>query len=134
MKNRIPWTACIFTFLLVSCVSKSEYEALERQNKQLKQELEALRLEQRQREEQERLALIKHRSDEEALKLIKDFYEFYNADMIYRKPKVRRLSSNQFVISLEECVKKGGFSDQDFFWHSRVLNLTINSDDTYKMD
>lgn len=134
MKNRIPRVAFLFTLLLLSCVPKSDYEALERENAQLIQELETLRLEKSQREEQERLALIRHRSEDEALKLIKDYYEFYNADMIYRKPKVRRLSSSQFVISLEECVKKGDFSDQDFFWHSRVISLTINSDDTYKIN
>lgn len=120
--------------ILTSCVPKSDYDQLKAENERLREEVESLQSEKREREEQERLESLKQHSEEEALRLIKDYYEFYNANMIYRKPKVRRVSSNVFKISLEECTKKGGFSDQDFFWHSRVINLTINSDGTYNVN
>lgn len=118
----------------MSCVSKSAYDSLEMENQQLKQEIETLQMAKREQEKKERLTLLKQHTEEEALKLIKDYYNFYYANMIYRKPKVRRVSSSKFVVSLEECPKKGGFSEQDFYWNSRVLNLTINGDGTYDVN
>ena len=126
---------------LTSCVPKSEYDELKTDNEQLrdelaelKPELDELRREQNEREERERQ--ISAHSEADALKLIKDYYEFYNANMIYRKPKVRRdiSAANKFIVSLEECVKKGGFSEDNFFWHSKVLTLTINIDGTYRVE
>ncbi|MFH4963692.1 hypothetical protein V8G69_01695 [Gaetbulibacter sp. M235] len=69
--------------------------------------------------------------DSDALNYLKDHYEFYDSDKIYRNPKLRRIDSNQFVISLEECDKK--FSDREFFWTSVVKELIVNNDKTYTL-
>lgn len=83
-------------------------------------------------------------SEEKALECIDDYYSFYHADYIYYKAETRRVSSNVFYVSLQERFKEkddhviGGkffFSDTDhsFFWHSKVLILTINSSTKYRV-
>lgn len=118
--------------ILTSCVPKSDYDQLQKENSRLREEVESLRAEKSEREEKERLDNLRQHSEDEALKLLKDYYEFYNANFVYRRPKIRRLSNNRFVISLEECIKE--FRDIEFHWHSKVVNLTINSDGTYNIN
>ena len=128
----------IFTLLLfiTSCVSKSNYEKLKKENDSLKIELsnveqqyESLLEEKRQAEiEKNRKPYI---TENKARTYLKDYYEFYNSDMKYRNAVFRRIDDNVFKISLEECTKKGGFSDNDFFWSSSVRTLTVNNDGTY---
>lgn len=138
---------------LVSCmVPKTDYDALKTESEQLKMqneqlnadldqlktEYDKLRLDyetlQREKiEAQERALRTSLHTEGEALRLLKDYYDFYNADMQYRNARVRRLSNNSFVISLEECSKKGPFSDDEFFWHSVNLTITINNDGTYNI-
>ena len=122
----------------VACASQSDYENLKAENEQLLIQLEKLKIEnlelkQSIEELQEKKDLESMYSEEDALKFIKDYYEFYKADLIYRKPRVRKVNSNTFIISLEENTKKGNFKNNDFFWTSKVLTLVINNDGTYKV-
>jgi len=141
--NWLFYLLIITAFALTSCVSKSDYEKLKQENqaltieaKQLNVRIDNLTIEnnelleyKNEQEEKKRIASL--HTDEEALSLVKDYYEFYNADNIYRNPKVRRVSENVFRISLEECTKKGGFSDNSFFWRSTVIRLTIHENGEY---
>lgn len=80
--------------------------------------------------------------EEKALYCLSDYYSFYNANYIYQKAVIRRVSNNVFYISLQERQKEsddiviGGefFSSQQdhtFFWHAKVLALTITSSTKY---
>jgi hypothetical protein len=88
-------------------------------------------------------------SEEKALELIADYYEFYNADEKYENPVVRRISNNVFYVKVEYC--NGGDDicfDQrsvrnengttefiqvknEHFWDSKVLILKIQSSTKY---
>lgn len=140
--------------LFSSClVPKSEYDGLESKNEILVSDNERLKF------DNERLKLFIQRqnrildsldnekdliarkkletslhSENEALRLIEDYYTFYDANMVYRNPQVRRIGDNKFSVSLQECTNKDGYKEDDFFWHSRVLTLTINNDGTYKVN
>lgn len=69
--------------------------------------------------------------DSDALSYLKDYYEFYDSDKLYRYPKLRRVESNRYIISLEECDKR--FSKDEFFWKSVVKELIVNNDKTYTL-
>ena len=69
--------------------------------------------------------------EEKALSCVFDYYAFYNADYSFRKAEVRRVSNNVFYISLQECINKKEFRENDFFWRSKVLVLTITSSTKY---
>lgn len=131
---------------MFGCVSQSDYDKVKEQNGNLRNRIKVLETKlsnveynYQQLLEEKRLAEIernkkKYRNESEALSTLKDYYEFYNADQIYRNPKVRRVDNNTFRISLEECPKKGGFSSSNFFWHSKVVTLVINNDGTYSIN
>jgi hypothetical protein len=80
-------------------------------------------------------------TEEKALELIADYYEFYNADEEYDNPVVRQISNNVFYVKVQYC--DGGKetcyeSDdndetvkRDFFWSSKVLVLKIQSSTKY---
>lgn len=69
-------------------------------------------------------------SEEKALEFVNDNYYFYDANTVYRNPKLRRVSNNVFIVSVEECMKS--FQDDgDFFWRSVVYTLTIKSNTKY---
>jgi hypothetical protein len=51
--------------------------------------------------------------------------------LIYRKPKVRKVDSNVFMISLQENINKPEFSRNNFFWESKVKKLTIYENGKY---
>ena len=69
--------------------------------------------------------------EEKALSCVYDYYAFYNADYTFRNAEVRRVSNNVFYISLQECTNKKEFRENDFFWRSKVLVLTITSSTKY---
>lgn len=119
----------LFSTLAISCVPKSDYDDLKRENDQLIKELDELREEKI--KEQESLDL--HYTEERALKLIEDYYDFYNANKVYRNPRVRKVSNNKFVISLEET-SKAFSSAHSNFWTARVFTLTINRNGTYNIE
>ena len=115
--------------MLNACVSKSDYEKLEKEKNDLANKLEELY-------EEKRLAEIEKNkkpyvSESQALEYIKDNYTFYQKDMLYRNVQLRRISDNSFKVSIEECTKKGQFSNDDFFWFSNIRTLTVYSDGTY---
>ena len=88
-------------------------------------------------------------SEDKALELIADYYEFYNADEKYENPVVRRISNNVFYVKVEYC--NGGNDicfDQktvrnedgttefvqvrsEHFWDSKVLVLKIQTSTKY---
>lgn len=121
---------------LNSCVPKSDYEKLKEEKNKLELQLEETKKEYNQLLEEKRQAEIeKNRipyiSEEQAMKYIKDNYAFYEKDMKYRNVQLRRIADNSFRVSLEECTKKGDFSNDDFFWHSNVRTLTVHKNGKY---
>lgn len=126
----------IITITLIGCVSKSEYEKLEKELEKTKQELtyikgqyEVLLEEKRQAEiERNRKPYI---SEAQALQYIKDNYDFYEKDMLYRNVQLRRIDDNSFRVSLETCTKKGSFSNDNFFWFSTVRTLIVYNNGKY---
>ena len=80
-------------------------------------------------------------SEEKALELIADYYEFYNADEEYDNPVVRRISNNVFYVKVEYCNGgkdtcyesdyNGGTKKHEFFWSSKALVLKIQSSTKY---
>jgi len=125
-------TAILITLAtLASCgVSQSEYDELKSENKRLKTTIQKLESENL---EAMRRAASRH-TEAEALKCLKDYYEFYNPNFAYRKPKVRRVNENTFQISLQTCINKQPFLSDNFHWSSEVLTLKINDDGTYKVN
>ena len=132
------------SFLMIGCVSQSDYDKVKEENKNLKNSVEQLETKLSNIEydynkliEEKRLAEIernkkKYRTEVEALSTLKDYYEFYNANEVYRRPKVRRVDNNTFRISLEECPKV--FKHIEFHWNSSVKTLVINNDGTYNVN
>lgn len=140
------------------CVNKSDYETLEKENRQLKTEIEDLRqkvfgLEHNLKEKQyrnnlnrssiqnknsksinETIDTSKHFDESEALNLVQDYYDFYNADFAFKNPRVRRMTNNKFRISLKECINKEPFLSDDFHWSSVNYILTINNNGKYTMN
>ena len=131
MKYKIFLIVLILS-ILNSCVSKSDYEDIKSENKILKEELQRVKEELSNiRIEYELLIKEKREAEAErnkkpfiteakALKYIKDNYDFYEKEMRYRNIKLRRVDDNEFRVSVEECNRR--FSDDDFFWNSRVRN------------
>lgn len=114
-----------FILCFISCgVPQSDYDDLKSENESLKRQLNELNAP---KEE------IVH-TETEALKHLKDYYEFYNNDFAYRRPKLRRINANTFVISLQTCINKKPFLNDDFHWNSQVLTMKINDDGTYKVN
>ena len=97
-------------------------------------------------------------TDEQVLKYIDDYYSFYNADEEYCCPSIRKISNNVFYIKVDVCTKSFAYKDEnvyegitdpntgetkmqikrikvknDFFWHSKVLVLTIKSNGNYSV-
>jgi len=128
---RKTFVAIILVVSSISCVPKSEYDKIKNENDELKSEIQKYELEIK--KEAERLEELIH-SEDEALKLLEDYYDFYNSNMKYRNPKIRRTSNNTFQISVQECLKKTGYCNNESFWNSKVLKLTINEDGTYRME
>ena len=134
------------TVLFFGCVSQSEYDKLQEENKKLKEKnsiqfariaLLTSELDELEREK-EKAQIEKNRikwySDDQALNYVKDYYEFYNTDNKFRNVKIRRVTDNEFRVSLEECTKKASFSNDDFFWNARVYRLTIDNKGKYDMN
>ena len=144
--------------IFFGCVNKSDYETLEKENRQLKTEIEDLRqkvfgLEHNLKEKQyrnnlnrssiqnknsksinETIDTSKHFDESEALNLVQDYYDFYNADFAFKNPRVRRMTNNKFRISLKECINKEPFLSDDFHWSSVNYILTINNNGKYTMN
>lgn len=129
----------ILLFVIISCVPKADYEKLENENNDLRQELSDVKQQYEILFEEKRQAEIeKNRkpyiSETKARELLKDYYRFYNNGWSYRNPVFRRLDNNSFKISLEVCVNKEQFINNEFFWNSEVRTLTVNNDGTYVME
>lgn len=129
---------------VVSCVSKSEYEKLENDNRKLEAEnnqleykLSSLRLEyyqvksdydnmvEAQRKEDIEKNSKKYVSEADAVNHVNDYYDFYNSDISHRNIKLRRTGNNSFVISIEEAY------DFTNIWSNKMYTLIVNNDNTY---
>jgi predicted nuclease with TOPRIM domain len=137
MKTKIISFSTIL--ILTGCgIPKEEHEKIKHELETLKTEVETLKnenstleYEKEQLEEKKRIAST--HTENEALKLLEDYYEFYNSNFAYRSPKVRRENENTFVISLEQCVNKEPFLSNDFHWSSKVVTLEIFEDGKYEV-
>lgn len=78
--------------------------------------------------------VTKKYTESEAYQFLSDYFEYYKPDELYRNPRFRRVSNNVFNVALEMCSKKGDFKDDEFFWHSYVVRLTILSNQKYKLE
>ncbi len=109
------------TILLVGCVSQSEYDKLQEENTRLKQEIEKIKVGIEKNN-------IKWYSKDQAMNYLKDYYEFYQTDLKFKNAKIRRISDNEFLISLKECLK-----DIDYCY-AKVWTLTIDNKGNYTMN
>lgn len=128
--------------LLIGCDSQKDYSKLKKENKELLNRIEELEtslalieaeyeklVEEKQIAEAE--AMRNYHPESEAIRLLEDYYAFYNANMVYRNPNIRRVNNNTFKISLEECQKR--LRDFEMYWNSSVKTLVINNDGTYQI-
>lgn len=101
---------------------------------------------------------VKKYTEEQALEYIADWYQFYNADEEYCCPSVRRISNNVFYVKVEYANKNVAYKEvthynyttdtetgeiksnptyklekNEFFWSSKVLILTIQSNGKYSV-
>jgi hypothetical protein len=144
--------------IFFGCVNKSDYEIIEKENRELKSEIENLRLKvnelennlnKKQNRNNSSISSIQNKNsksinesidnskyfdESEALNLVQDYYDFYNADFAYKNPRVRRMTNNKFRISLKECINKEPFLSDDFHWSSVNYILTINNNGKYTMN
>jgi hypothetical protein len=138
------------TLTLTSCVSESDYKKLKQENEGLTEENEGLKTKVKQlnvridnltienrdlledkNKKEKKIQISSLHTEEEALRLLNDYYEFYDANFVYRNPKVRQVSENVFKISLEECSKKTASVNNGYFWESIVIKLSIYDDGKY---
>jgi hypothetical protein len=145
-KMKITFTILTIVGILTSCgVPQTDYDKLKDENEQLQKEISELKVEKseitvlndkpelkRKNKPEIKKKIASNHSEDEAITILDDYYDFYNADMTYRNPRVRRVNGNTFKISLEDCQKT--VQDNDFFWSSHVLTLIINDDGTYKIN
>lgn len=128
------------TILLIGCVSQSEYDKLQEENEKLKQENEmqlekivslTSKLEELENEKikaEIEKNKVKWYSKDEAMNYVKDYYQFYKTDLYFKNAKTRRVSDNEFLISLTECLKSVDHC------YSKVYRLTIDKEGNYKMN
>jgi len=133
----------IFALSLIGCVSQTEYDKLETEKNNAESSLQAVKQELSEVSHQYELILEEQRQAEiernkkpyinelQALQYIEDNFSFYQQDETYRNVQLRRIDDNSFRVSLEQCTKKGTFSNNDFFWHSKVRTLTVHNNGKY---
>lgn len=136
--------------LILSCVSKTEYDNLLNEKENLQSEIidlntrleaqssslaiyqkEIYNLREEKRQADVRKSQVKYITEDEARGYVKDYYEFYEADQLFRNVQIRRVADNKFKVSLESVTRKANFSKDDFFWKAWVYNLTVNNNGTY---
>lgn len=110
---------------------KHSLDTLKASNVRLRKQVDSIHRVNKSVQQRNRVQNAGFHSEDEALALVKDYYEFYNAEMTYRNPKIRRISNNEFYVSLEECTNKEMYTNDEFFWRSTVHTLVINSDGKY---
>ncbi len=82
-------------------------------------------------EARERIEAKFHASEDFAMELIKDNYEFYERDISYKDVKIRRIDNNEFEISVLECICSPSSCKDDYCWDSVVKKLIVAPDSTY---
>ncbi|PKV49588.1 hypothetical protein ATE84_1619 [Aquimarina sp. MAR_2010_214] len=148
--------------LFVSCVSQSKYEKLEAREEYARETAKEYihlydsliyvvipKLEEKIKQQNKSRRRTKTKSkfytEQQALNFVKDWYGFYNAEWIYRNPRIRRSANNVFVVSLEEATKSTGrrtikinkdlttteTGEMIYTWYSNVYELTIANNGKY---
>lgn len=148
-----------FLFLLISCVSKDDLEKLQKENSDLKFEInmqntnlarqdaeielykqQIENLEKKNSENKNQLGnhnpnknilSTKTFSEEEAINTINDYYDFYERNYVIRNVKVRRKSNSSFWVSYEKVNRK--FVDQDFHYNSETKTLEFYENGNYQL-
>ncbi len=145
----------IFSFLLVGCTDRAQFEAMKSENEQLKMQKDSLlgSLDSMKKPNDSITTLIPkpkpartgtgetdgggstgggYYSEDVALRFVEDYYDYYRADFKYRRPRLRRISGNTFNVSIEECMKMIS-CDYASGWDYIVWNLEIKSKNKYVM-
>lgn len=95
-------------------------------------------------------ATTKSYTTEQAIAYIKDWFEFYNADCVYRNPQARKISNNVFHIKVDVCFSKGNCYREEvityrvdgnktktvrneYWWDTKVYILTIGTQGKYSV-
>lgn len=120
----------VFAPLMLGCVSQAEYDKLKAEKEKLQNDYDNLLAEKRQIEIEKNSK--KYFSEKDVLSALRDYYEFYDRDMVYRNPKIRRVDNNSFKISMDIRYKKA--PNENFFWNATVITLVINNDGSYKIN
>ena len=76
----------------------------------------------------------------EALAYVDDYFRFYEADLFYEDPEVRKISNNVFHVRVDICAGScyetnafGYRQKKDFLWRPTVYTLTIGTGGKYSM-
>ncbi len=62
--------------------------------------------------------------DKEIISFLKEYYKFYNRDHIFRNPIVKKIDDYNYDVSIEECIGKDNFKNDEFFWHAKVIQIS----------
>ncbi len=62
--------------------------------------------------------------DKEIISFLKEYYKFYNRDHIFRNPIVKKTDDYNYDVSIEECISKDNFKNDEFFWHAKVIQIS----------
>lgn len=109
---------------MISCVSRSEYEAIQKENESLRKEIDLLN--QNIKTEVEKRV---NYSEEEVLSQFKDYLEFYCSGCEFKDFKIRKSVGSSFDISMKKKVKNSDFPTNT--WSGFVVRITFNSNGTF---
>jgi len=65
-----------------------------------------------------------NQEDKEVISFLKEYYKFYNRDHIFRNPIVKKTDVYNYDVSVEECISKDNFKNDEFFWHAKVIQIS----------
>ncbi len=77
--------------------------------------------------------LIQDRFDDETIfDLVREHYEFYRRDYVYREPLIKKINNFRYHISVEEC-RNNEIALEHNLWISNILVLIIHMDGSYTL-
>lgn len=74
------------------------------------------------------------RTEEKAISLLNDYFNFHNTDYTFRNASITRVNDNSFDISLEIALDEFRDNDDDNNWNSEVLRMVIYNNGTYDLN
>lgn len=113
----------IAVILISSCNENKELNQLREQNNALKEKVNQIEKEKPEPE-------FKSYSEQEAISFIKDHYNFYKSDFIYKNIKLRKRAPNSFDVSIQEAFNHD-FENMDYVWNTEIYKLEINQNGEY---